>query len=79
MRRDPSGEICSVTNTLYDTRHERCAVQLAHFLGHTDVLVHEGLVIDNVIFVGGFRVGRLLETVRLSTKEVLPDVLFDKV
>lgn len=79
MRRNSSREIRSIANTLNNTRHKRSAVQLAHFLGHANVLVHEGLVIDDVVFVWCFRVGGFLESVCLAVEEVLPDVLLDEV
>lgn len=79
MRRHARREIRPVAHTLDDAGDKCGAVELAHLAGHADVLVDEGLVVNNHVLLGRLGVGRLLEAVGLAGEEVLPDVLLDEV
>lgn len=79
MRRHARREIRPVADALDDAGDKRRAVELAHLLGHADVLVHQRLVVVDHVLVGRLRVGRLLEPVGLPVEEVQPDVLLDEV
>lgn len=74
-RREPG----AVAGALDDAGHESGAVELRHLARHADVLVHQRLVVDNHVLVRSFRVGALLEAVRLAAEEVSPEGLFDEV
>ena len=79
MRRHPRREIRAIAHALDHARHKRRAVQLAHFLGHADVLVHQRLVVVDHVLVRRLGVRALLEPVCLSVEEVQPYVLLDEV
>lgn len=79
MRRHARREVRPVADALDDAGDKRRAVELAHLLGHADVLVHQRLVVVDHVLVGRLRVGRLLEPVGLPVEEVQPDVLLDEV
>ena len=71
MRAHPRRQPPRITHALNNASHERRAVQLAHLLGHADVLVDEGLVVgDHVLVLGG---GGALERVGGAPEQVFPE------
>lgn len=78
VRRDPRREARAVAHALDDACHKRRAVQLAHLLGHADVLVDQRLVVRDHVLVWGFRVRGFLEVVGGPREEVLPDDVGDE-
>lgn len=78
MRRHFGGKVGAVTDALDDAGHKRRTVELAHFAGHADVLVYEGLIVDNHVLVRRVGVVGLFQPIGLSAKEVLPHVLLNK-
>lgn len=79
VRRHAGGEVGPIAHALDDASHERSAVQLAHLLGHADVLVDQGFVVNDHVLVRRLGVGALLQPVGLPPEQVLPDVLLDEV
>ncbi len=71
MRRDSRGECRARTDTLDDPGYVGRTIQLIHLLGYRHVLVHNGVVVGDHIFV--FVVLGSFEGVGLSAEEMAPD------
>lgn len=77
MRRDPCRKPSSVASSLDNPRHECSAVQLAHLLGNTNVLVHQRFIVYDHVLIWAL-VG-FLERIGGSGEEVFPHDVDDEV
>lgn len=77
MRRDPCRKASPVTSSLDNPRHERSAVQLAHFLGNADVLVDQRFIVYDHVLIWAL-VG-FLESIGGPGEEVFPHDIDDEV
>ena len=75
---DARRKACTVAHALDDAGNIRRAVELAHLARHADILVDEGLVVDNHVLLRRVRIAALFEAVGLSAKEVCPDIDLDE-
>lgn len=76
MRAHPGPQPNPTRHPLHHARHKRRTVQLAHLLGHTDILIDERFVVDNHILV---RVGGgAFDAVGGAAEEVPPEDVRDE-
>lgn len=75
---DPRREGSAIAHALDDARDEGGAVQLAHLLGHADVLVDQRLVVRDHVLVGRLGVRRLLQVVGWPREQVPPQHVGDE-
>lgn len=69
-------ESCCIAHAFDNARHERCAIELAHFLGDADECVHQRLIVDDHVLVLLARA--LLQRIRISIEERSPECAVDE-
>lgn len=79
MRRHLRLKPAPITHPLNNTRHERRAVQHAHFAGHADVGIHEGVVVGDHVLVGGLGGDGVFKGVGGAVEEEAPEGTVDEV
>lgn len=72
-------ESAAIANTLDNPRHERRAVEHAHFPGHADVCIHERIVVRDHVLVGRLGRDRVFEGVCGALEEETPEGPVDEV